>query len=59
MCTEDYYKKAINFIIKKVKNPIFFTFSDDREWIENNVDLNFPTVPVNINGVEEHMKNYV
>ena len=55
MCTENYYKKAINFIIKKVKNPIFFTFSDDVEWIEENIDLNFPTVPVNINGVgDEH-----
>ena len=53
MCTEDYYKNAINFIINKVKNPVFFTFSDDGEWIENNIDLNFPTVPVNINGVEE------
>ena len=53
MCTEDYYKNAINFITKKVKNPIFFTFSDDMEWVENNIDLNFPTVPVNINGVED------
>ena len=55
MCTEEYYKNAINFITKKVKNPVFFTFSDDVEWIENNIDLNFPTVPVNINGVgDEH-----
>lgn len=55
MCTEDYYKKAINFIIEKVDNPTFFTFSDDMDWIEENVKLDFPTVPVNVNGVgEEH-----
>lgn len=55
MCTENYYKKAINFISKKVDNPVFFIFSDDIEWIDENVKLDFPTVPVNINGLnEEH-----
>ena len=55
MCTEDYYKKAINYISSRVKNPTFFVFSDDIEWIEENVKLDFPTVPVSVNGVgEEH-----
>jgi hypothetical protein len=31
---ENYYKKSISFIKKKVKNPIFFIFSDDIELIK-------------------------
>ena len=51
ICTEEYYKNAINFISKRVSNPTFFIFSDDVEWIEDNVKLNYPTIPVNFNGV--------
>ena len=31
---ENYYKKSINFIKKKLKNPIFFIFSDDIELVK-------------------------
>jgi hypothetical protein len=31
---EDYYKKSISYIKKKVKNPIFFIFSDDIELVK-------------------------
>lgn len=51
MCTEEYYRNAINFISKIVNNPTFFIFSDDTDWIEDNVNLDYPTVPVNFNGV--------
>lgn len=55
ICTEEYYKKAINFMIKRVENPVFFIFSDDIEWIEDNVKLDYSTIPVNINGAgDEH-----
>lgn len=55
ICTEDYYKKAINFITRKVENPTFFIFSDDVDWIEDNVKLNYPTIPITFNGVgDEH-----
>ena len=33
---ENYYKKSISFIKKKVKNPIFFIFSDDIELVKKN-----------------------
>jgi hypothetical protein len=32
----DYYKKSINYIKKKVKNPFFFIFSDDIELVKKN-----------------------
>ena len=55
VCTEEYYKNAIKLLTRKLDNPTFFIFSDDVEWIEENVKLDYPTIPVNFNGVgEEH-----
>lgn len=51
ICTKDYYKNAIKFISKIVEKPVFFIFSDDTDWITDNVKLDYPTIPVNINGV--------
>lgn len=39
ICTLDYYKKAIELILKEYKNPAFFIFSDDIEWTKNNLQL--------------------
>jgi len=33
---KDYYEKAIQYIKKNVKNPRFFIFSDDIEWVKKN-----------------------
>jgi len=32
----DYYKKAIDIMMKKVKNPVFYVFSDGIEWCKEN-----------------------
>ena len=32
----DYYKKAVEMIKKKIKNPIFYVFSDDIKWCKEN-----------------------
>lgn len=37
VCTPDYFKKGIEILSKKVKNPKFFVFSDDIEWCKNNL----------------------
>lgn len=43
----DYYKKAVLKIEQSVKNPVFYVFSDDVEWVKTNfagqigVDLHF------------------
>jgi len=39
-----YYENAIRFIINQIKNPEFFVFSEDFEWIKGN--LNFENHPV-------------
>lgn len=32
ICTDEYYKKAIEYISNKVANPVFLIFSNDLEW---------------------------
>lgn len=39
ICTEDYYKKAIEIVKSKYKNPFFFVFSDDMEWVKKSLPL--------------------
>lgn len=34
---EDYYKKAISEMKKRVENPIFFWFSDDMKWVKEHI----------------------
>lgn len=36
LCTIEYYKKAIEYIKKNVRNPMFFVFSDDIPWCKDN-----------------------
>ena len=39
----DYYKKALKYITNRVENPIFYIFSDDPKWAENNLEIPFET----------------
>jgi hypothetical protein len=34
ICTLDYYKNAIGYMIEELKSPHFFVFSDDIDWVE-------------------------
>lgn len=38
-CDNSYYRKAVDTIVAKVANPKFFVFSDDIEWVRNNMEL--------------------
>ncbi|PKL66223.1 MAG: hypothetical protein CVV28_11825 [Methanobacteriales archaeon HGW-Methanobacteriales-1] len=57
VCTEDYYQKSISFIEKQVKNPKFFIFSDDPEWVKKNIHIPHPTYHVTNNSVENGHKD--
>lgn len=35
----DYYKKAIEIVNKKIKKPVFFIFSDDIDWVAENLKI--------------------
>lgn len=37
ICTLEYYKKGIEHILRHVKDPHFFIFSNDIEWCKNNL----------------------
>lgn len=37
ICTLEYYKKAMDYIRRKCSHPRFFMFSDDVEWVKENL----------------------
>ncbi len=41
VCSLDYYYNAIMIISKHIENPKYFIFSDDIEWVKNNLKLEY------------------
>lgn len=41
VCSLDYYGKAISYITEKIQNPFFIIFSDDIDWVRNNLSIPF------------------
>lgn len=39
LCPLNYYEAAIQYITKHVKNPLFFIFSDDIDWVRENLKV--------------------
>lgn len=37
VCSKDYYENAIKLIEKRLVNPRFFIFSDDQDWVRDNL----------------------
>lgn len=48
-CSLDYYRRAINIIIKQVREPIIFVFSDDQEWVRENLNFGIQMIFVSNN----------
>lgn len=49
-CTDEYYKAAVNIIAEKTRKPLtLFIFSDDPEWVTQNVHFDQKVVVVDIN----------
>lgn len=42
ICTDDYYRNAIDLIISKVESPHFFVFSNEIDWVKENFKLPYP-----------------
>jgi hypothetical protein len=49
VCDVAYYKRAISHIAEKVKNPVFYIFSDDMDWVKQHVSFDYPAVYINHN----------
>ncbi len=52
LCNLEYYKMAVNIINQRVNNPIFFIFSDDLEWVKENLRLFNKSIFVDINDIK-------
>lgn len=39
ICTDEYYRKAVHIIEKNIPNPEYFIFSDDINWVQENLKL--------------------
>lgn len=53
LCTLDYYRDAIRYLADRAEQPQFFIFSDDLEWVKNNLKIDFPFVYVQHNRDKE------
>ena len=42
VCSLEYYRSAIGLILEKVNNPKFFIFSDDQNWVKENLKIDHP-----------------
>ena len=43
-CGNNYYDAAVTHIAKHVKTPIFYIFSDDPQWVKDNIHLEYPMI---------------
>jgi len=53
-CDINYYRKAIEYISSQINNPQFYIFSDDADWVKNNINfVNHPVSFINWNSGNE------
>lgn len=39
VCDRSYYRRCLDFVLKKAKDPLVLVFSDDPDWCASNLDL--------------------
>lgn len=49
VCALDYYVKAVEAVATRVRNPVFYVFSDDLQWVRENLALAYPVRVVDVN----------
>lgn len=53
LCSLDYYNMAIDRIAQMVEKPYFFIFSDDPQWVQENLNPKYPVTFVTHNSAEK------
>lgn len=48
-CSTEYYRQAVKLIADNVRQPHFFVFSDDQEWVKSNLLLDYQVTYVTHN----------
>ena len=46
ICDENYYRRAVDLISERVTKPVFYIFSDDIEWVRENIHIGYDVVYV-------------
>jgi len=52
VCSLDYYRLAVDYIAERVSKPYFFVFSDDPDWVRNNLTMEHPMTIVAANSAD-------
>lgn len=52
---EKYYQKAVGLVAEKINDPQFFIFSDDIDWVKQNLNIPYPKIFVS---GENEIKDY-
>jgi hypothetical protein len=51
-CGSSYYQRAVEYVAKRVKEPCLFVFSDDPDWVRENLLFDVPMTIVDRKGPE-------
>lgn len=54
VCDLEYYRKAVDKVVQTLKDPCFFVFSDDPEWVADNLKLRHPARYISHNSSLAH-----
>lgn len=49
VCSAEYYRKAIEYVTERVEHPVLYVFSDDLEWVKQNLSMGLSCVYVDHN----------
>lgn len=52
-CDQAYYDRSLSIIADKVSNPVLYVFSDEPEWVRQNMHFPFPTTIIDHNGPDD------
>ncbi|MDR2831129.1 MAG: alpha-1,2-fucosyltransferase [Methanobrevibacter sp.] len=51
--TLNYFLNGVDLIAKKVDSPVYYIFSNDPEWVKDNIKIDYPTVFITHNGIDK------
>ncbi len=57
VCDLDYYSRCAEELSRMVKNQHFFVFSDDPEWVHDNLKLSYPMTLIDNNGADRNYED--
>ena len=52
-----YYRRAMDYVASRVADPVFYVFSDDHDWVRDNLRHAAPLVPMTVNGPERGFRD--